>query len=190
MNNKIYLENNIFIIKNFINILMLKKINKYLKTSKWTTLDESPYRNLIWDNNQHLIKDDKILKYLLFKTKKLFPDRKKTDPNVISRFKNKSHMGPHVDNPGDNNLEFGCVIYLNDNYDGGEIVFTDLNISIKPTAGLLLIYLPYHPHKVNMVYNNDRYCIGHEFLLKNNERYSYGLDFNIKKKELYGKTIE
>ena len=161
MNNKIYLENNIFIIKNFINILMLKKINKYLKTSKWTTLDESPYRNLIWDNNQHLIKDDKILKYLLFKTKKLFPDRKKTDPNVISRFKNKSHMGPHVDNPGDNNLEFGCVIYLNDNYDGGEIFYPELNIKYKPKAGSLICHPSKSPylHEVLPVYNGNRFII-------------------------------
>jgi hypothetical protein len=103
-----------------------------------------------------------------------------------SKLLNNTQMETHVDE--DNAIY--CDLYLNDNYDGGEIVFTDLNISIKPTAGLLLIYLPYHPHKVNMVYNGDRYCIGHEFLLKNNERYSYGLDFNIKKKELYGKTIK
>jgi hypothetical protein len=56
-----------------------------------------------------------------------------------------------------------CDLYLNNNFDGGELVFPNLNITIKPHPGLLIIYKPYHSHLVNMVYNSDRYCFGLDY---------------------------
>ena len=46
------------------------------------------------------------------------------------------------------------------NFEGGELVFNNLNIQIKPKPGLLVIYDPTELHSVKKVYNNDRYCIG------------------------------
>ena len=56
-----------------------------------------------------------------------------------------------------------CDLYLNNNFKGGELIFPGLNISVNPSPGLLIIYRPNHPHLVNMVYNNSRYCFGIDY---------------------------
>lgn len=54
-----------------------------------------------------------------------------------------------------------CILYLNDNYDGGELVFTEKNISIKPKARSVYIFrgIGENIHKVNPTFNNDRYAL-------------------------------
>lgn len=37
-------------------------------------------------------------------------------------------------------VDYGAVIYLNDNYEGGEIYFPDHNIDFKPKAGTLVFF--------------------------------------------------
>lgn len=60
----------------------------------------------------------------------------------------------------DNNL-YGMVIYLNDDYSGGEIFYTKQNIIYKPTAGDLIIHSAeeHCEHGVNPVKTNVRYSI-------------------------------
>lgn len=58
-------------------------------------------------------------------------------------------------------IEYSVNIYLNDNYDGGEINFTKLRHSIKPEAGQLIM----HPsgieysYEVSQISNGDRYSL-------------------------------
>ena len=66
-------------------------------------------------------------------------------------------MGPHVDSSDPTNIKhpiISGVIYLNDDYLGGDIVFPNQNVTIKPKAGSLLLFPssePYvhHPHKID-----------------------------------------
>jgi hypothetical protein len=60
-------------------------------------------------------------------------------------------MFPHVDR--DNGFDqrlFAAVAYLNDDYEGGEIYFPEINESIKPKAGMLVAFNcgPRHRHGV------------------------------------------
>jgi predicted 2-oxoglutarate/Fe(II)-dependent dioxygenase YbiX len=49
------------------------------------------------------------------------------------------------------------ICYLNDDFDGGEIMIND-HIKIKPKKGLLIIFDGLHNfHKVNMVEKKPRY---------------------------------
>lgn len=69
-------------------------------------------------------------------------------------------MGPHCDSyDGDTDLAFSMISYLNNDYSGGEIVFPDHNISIKPEEGSLLIFPSQEPylHKVNDIVSGERY---------------------------------
>ena len=52
------------------------------------------------------------------------------------------HIAPHRD--------FGSVIYLNDDYEGGELYFTSLDMVVKPKAGTLAAFTGnwYHEHGV------------------------------------------
>lgn len=89
-----------------------------------------------------------------FKTKNILI---KDKPNIlISKLIKNIDVEPHVD---ENDMRV-YDIYLNDNFEGGELVFNNLNIQIKPKPGLLVIYDPTELHSVKKVYNNDRYCIG------------------------------
>jgi len=69
-------------------------------------------------------------------------------------------MPPHVDQ--DNGFEqrmFAAVGYLNDDYEGGEIYFPEINESIKPKAGMLVAFhcAPRHRHGVRATKGRLRY---------------------------------
>lgn len=86
-----------------------------------------------------------------------------------------SYMIPHVDIVGytqelNYNLEdyinkwsghLSSVIYLNDNYDGGELYFPDHNIEIKPEAGDYITWPgnKWYQHGVKTVKGNVRYTL-------------------------------
>ena len=68
------------------------------------------------------------------------------------------------DSPG-NKFAVTCTMYLNDDYDGGEISFLDESegkiVKYKPKAGDVLVFPsgePYY-HGIHQVYNGDRYII-------------------------------
>lgn len=69
----------------------------------------------------------------------------------------RESFGPeHVDK-----YPYASILYLNDNYGGGELVFTKRNISIKPKARSIYIFrgVGENTHKVNTTFNNDRYAL-------------------------------
>ncbi len=72
----------------------------------------------------------------------------------ITVWKATNYQAEHVDN-----AEFGAVIYLNDDYEGGEINFPTLNKTIKPTKGSLLYWPGYLPHSVSPVVSGTRYTL-------------------------------
>ena len=43
------------------------------------------------------------------------------------------------DHYADSNTKFCIIAYLNDNYEGGEILISDKNLSLKPKAATVLI---------------------------------------------------
>lgn len=71
-------------------------------------------------------------------------------------------MGPHVDrnyDHKDNTMDWTALIYLNDDYEGGELVFTELDFSIKPKAGSI-VFLPCDAiHEVREVSKNYKYYL-------------------------------
>ena len=60
----------------------------------------------------------------------------------IKKYNVGAYMGPHVDSFDDDqdSLTVSMVVYLNDDYEGGEINFPDFNISIKPEAGSVVVF--------------------------------------------------
>jgi hypothetical protein len=56
------------------------------------------------------------------------------DNAEIIRWLNGGHMPPHID-VGD---KYAAIVYLNDNYEGGELMIKDMKI--KPKAGELIIF--------------------------------------------------
>lgn len=67
----------------------------------------------------------------------------------------------HYDDAGrvDNNpVLYGMTLYLTDNFDGGELVYENLNISYKPVAGELVLHpaTEKYRHRVNAPIGGSR----------------------------------
>lgn len=64
-----------------------------------------------------------------------------TDILCFNRWRVGDMQHPHADD--ENGFEwrkFGCVLYLNDEYEGGNIYFPNQNLSIKPKANTLAFF--------------------------------------------------
>ena len=72
------------------------------------------------------------------------------DQFTIKKYNEEAHMGPHVDFEGEDKVDFyptiSMVLYLNDDFEGGELNFTEQNVSIKPEAGSLVIFPSHKPY--------------------------------------------
>lgn len=82
-------------------------------------------------------------------------------PISISKYQKGAEMGPHVDWHGDTSIEpiMSAVLYLNDSYEGGELDFPDLGVTIKPKAGSIVIFPSIEPfyHQSLMVRSGFKY---------------------------------
>jgi hypothetical protein len=59
----------------------------------------------------------------------------------------------------DNGNDFTAIMYLNDNYEGGELNFPGLDISIKPKKGSLIIWPGYLTHSISEISSGTRYTM-------------------------------
>jgi hypothetical protein len=67
----------------------------------------------------------------------------------INKYYENQYMGPHVDwNEQNFDITYTIVVYLNDDYEGGELYFVDpeIDVKIKPKKGSIVMFpstLPY-----------------------------------------------
>jgi hypothetical protein len=47
---------------------------------------------------------------------------------------------PHYDGNTAGNRHISCIVYLNDEYEGGELEFPNFNVKIKPQKGMLVVF--------------------------------------------------
>lgn len=81
---------------------------------------------------------------------------------TINRYNTSAYMGPHVDSTDKTVSKaptISIVIYINDNYEGGELSFPEQNITIKPEAASMVIFPSYPPyyHDPKPVTSGDKY---------------------------------
>ena len=87
-----------------------------------------------------------------------FSDYDKTKTH-IARFQEGFGMHEHFDSTKPNDI--ATLIYINTDYEGGEIYFPDHNINFKPGAGDLVCFpdTPDFVHGVRPILNGTRYTI-------------------------------
>lgn len=81
-------------------------------------------------------------------------------PISISKYFLNAYMGPHTDSSLNPTTEHvSAVLYLNDNYSGGEINFPGQGVKIKPKAGSLVIFpsIPPFYHESLKILNGIKY---------------------------------
>lgn len=79
----------------------------------------------------------------------------------IMRYRPGEGKGPHRDNDGEKDLNnvYGLVVYLNDDYEGGEIYYPSIKYSIKPKKNSVLIHYAGLEHGVSDVISGIRYVL-------------------------------
>lgn len=88
----------------------------------------------------------------------------------LSLYLPNSSMLPHIDYYEDEYKDsLGVLIYFNDNFDGGELIFSNYDYAYKPKKGSIIIFpcnnLQYK-HGVKKVKNGKRYAMPLEITLK------------------------
>ena len=159
--NKIQIESQIFEYTDFLSDDGINFfINKIKNYQGWPEFNpEDFWADKRWENPDDEIKE----KLLEIENKASFLLNKKYKISIpcIHRMYDGIGMSPHHDNSHVPNIRYGFVLYLNDDFDGGELEYTKLNISFKPKAGSLVLHPAdeQYEHKVNQVKGNTRYTI-------------------------------
>ena len=77
----------------------------------------------------------------------------------LIRWQKGSELGAHADGSSDAPtwplINMGCLLYLNDEYNGGEIKFNDFNLEYQPKTGDLVIFPNHYIHEVLLVKEKD-----------------------------------
>jgi hypothetical protein len=77
----------------------------------------------------------------------------------LVRWLESSVLAPHADGSSDAPefpiINLGALIYLNNEYEGGEIKFNDYDIEFKPNVGDLVIFPNHYIHEVLIVKKKD-----------------------------------
>lgn len=77
----------------------------------------------------------------------------------VQRLQIGQSMDPHLDTV-ETNIEYGLVIYLNDDFEGGFTAYPNLDMYIKPKAGTLIIHKADELHGATAVLGgNSRYIL-------------------------------
>ena len=97
-----------------------------------------------WEDKNLIISEYEI-SYII--PKKLQNLVNKTDQNLIvsglktfQRMQDGVELKAHTDQYTDPSIRYATIIYINDDYNGGEIFFTNKNLELKPKPGSLLIF--------------------------------------------------
>lgn len=108
--------------------------------------------NIDKESNSLLVYINKQINDAIYKSSQIYAKKYNIDlghltPLSISKYYVGKHMGSHVDSYGDDRSPIlSVVLYLNDDYEGGELYFKNQSVMIKPTAGSIVIFPSNEPY--------------------------------------------
>lgn len=113
-------------------------------------------KDLVTDSTKYLPKiNDKIMSH--------FENAQSQTPITnVRRLLKGEYMDLHSDGgypESKKTIVYGVIIYLNDDFVGGELSYPTLNFSIKPKSCSMLIHEAHLPHKVLPVKDGIRYSL-------------------------------
>lgn len=108
--------------------------------------------SIIDETNERLISINKIIRNAIVNSSKDYANTHNIDlgyltPISIAKYSTGKEMGSHVDSYEDGRSPvLSVVLYINDNYNGGELYFKGQEVLIKPTAGSLIAFPSVDPY--------------------------------------------
>lgn len=139
----------------------LKESSKIPKWSEWSASGDVPYifgyQKRFQENAENDLDSDvrriaTILKMSIEEASLDYAKRHNINigrlaPISVSKYSTGKSMGPHVDDYGNgDDPNISVVLYLNDDYEGGELFFKEQNVKIKPEAGSIVIFPSVEPY--------------------------------------------
>jgi hypothetical protein len=113
-------------------------------------------------------------------SKKIYPFageniKNREDSIHLLRYGISGHLPAHQDQ-GTSSRVLSSVMYLNDNYEGGEIEFVNSKIKIKPEAGSIIFFPSnfLYVHEVHPITEGQRYSMPHWYHNIIDIRHAYG----------------
>lgn len=88
---------------------------------------------------------------------------------VIQRHYPRTNLDEHRDTDYEPNLKYTLVAYINDDYNGGEISFSDFEVKIKPPARSAILFSAVHLHEVCEVAPGPHRYVAPVFLFSKDE---------------------
>lgn len=82
---------------------------------------------------------------------------------IVSKLLPGIPMPTHMDVTDAESEDFIATLYLNDDYENGEIFFEDKSFSYKPLSGDMVFFRSAEPHGVSSAYLKDRYSLACAF---------------------------
>ena len=139
---------------------ILNNNSSITKWKQWQASDDSynfGYQKMINptiidETNETLLSINKIIRDAIVMSSKDYAKEHNIDlgyltPISIAKYSTGKEMGSHVDSYEDGRSPvLSVVLYINDNYDGGELYFKEQDVSIKPSAGSLIAFPSVAPY--------------------------------------------
>ena len=156
---KYFKDTDIFVVENFLTKDTLDYFDEKTKNAKWD-IEQRWYQ---WNKNVEPISQE-VTDRVIDRIQSLFEQKYTWNgSHIIQRIREGSGMDVHLDRSNfvEQQNSVGIAVYINDNFDGGEIYYPNRNLSYKPVRGSLIC----HPgnakytHGVNKVIGNDRYIL-------------------------------
>lgn len=116
----------------------------------YTTAEQKKYyfeniykKNNYWAGRLLKINDKNISKHISNSIDKIYPNSiyRTNDPSYVQRqYIGGEPLGIHHDQQHTDKFIKAFVVYINDNYEGGELFFPDLDVEIKPKSGSMITF--------------------------------------------------
>lgn len=155
---------NIYVYENFISSEDLLKINNYIQSGIFDSdaIHEFPYETLDFgqDEEIRLLVNGYRDKAVLLLEKAFDCKVALSEIYGLTKFKTGQNLNEHADKVCASWRDLSTSLYYNEDFEGGELYFSQYDLTFKPKAGML-IYFPAganYQHRVNYVTSGTRYA--------------------------------
>lgn len=156
-------NDNIKVISGFLSKETCNEIIAIADSKESTNLGLAQWNDMVLDVTSDGVFDDYFEKIKLI-NKDFFGSNVEMNNDTINvvRWTTGTSMGPHMDDHGMTIYNhIASIVYLNDDYTGGELRFLDQKLSLSPKAGDLVVFPgnKNYEHEVSVITSGERYTI-------------------------------
>lgn len=138
---------NVYVVDNFLSNEEYQKLSNYVNSPDQVSWIKEPWSTERTEKDS--IPEDilELLKKIFYTSRLNGMDYYGIDLSddflsqyLLTKWSKGSKMLPHVDTDAQKHQHIVCMYYINDDYDGGEIVFPDYDLTIKPKSNSLIMF--------------------------------------------------